>query len=402
MRKISLTYHFHILVFLLAGSFFSGCTEPFSPDLLPLTESNLVVDATLTNESKNHEVLLSRSSQEQGELQIEKNATVRVLDDTQQTFTFNETAPGKYISDLPFKADTNKTYRLQIITADGKSYTSQAESLPQTSQIENVAAKKTLTENANEGVLITVDSFDPTGNSTYYRYEYEETYKIIAPKWGPDQLVVLSEENQSVGIVGRDPEKEEQTCYATDKSISLILTKTSGAGEDRVTDFEVRFLSKGNFIISHRYSILVKQYVLSQQAYTFYEKLQEFSGSESLFSQSQPGFINGNIFPDDDSIERVVGIFEVSSVSEKRAFFNYVDLFPDEDLPPFIDECKPAIFQVEGDPSVYDFVKSNSVSYTNNITDLNTGDLVAYIVAPRVCGDCTVLGSAVVPEFWEE
>jgi len=23
-------------------------------------------------------------------------------------------------------------------------------------------------------------------------------------------------------------------------------------------------------------------------------------------------------------------------------------------------------------------------------------------VAPRVCGDCTVLGSAVVPEFWEE
>ena len=206
----------------------------------------------------------------------------------------------------------------------------------------------------------------------------------------------------AVGIVNRDPNREERTCYATDNSIRIILTKTSGAGEDRVTDFDVRFLNKDNFIISHRYSILVKQYVLSQQAYTFYEKLQDFSGSESLFSQSQPGFINGNIFVDDDSDERVVGIFEVSSISEKRAFFNYADLFPDEDLPPFIDECRPANYDVGGTLSVFEFVKSNRVSYTNNVANPVTGALEEYIVVPRVCGDCTVLGSAMVPDFWQE
>lgn len=402
MQQPTRTYHCAILALFLAGPIFNACTEPFSPELLPQAESVLVVDATLTNEVKKHEILLSRSSQEQGELQIEGNATVRVIDDTQQTFLFSETEPGTYVSEVAFGATTGRTYRLQITTSDGKSYTSNSEPLPPSGQIDDISTKRTLTTTGSEGVSVTVDSFDPTGNSRFYRYEYEETYKIIAPKWGPEQLVVLSEENQTVGIINRDPEKEERVCYAKENSISLLLTKTSGVSGDRVSDFEVRFLNRNNFVISHRYSILIKQFILSQQAYTFYEKLKDFSGSESLFSQSQPGFINGNIFPDDDSGERVVGIFEVASVSEKRAFFSYSDFFPDEELPPFIDECRPTTFQVGGTPSVFEFVRSNRVSYTNSITDQTTGALQAYIVVPRVCGDCTEIGNPEVPDFWEE
>ena len=401
MKEAIATYRNHIGLFLLMGSLCVGCTEPFSPDLLPQTESILVVDVTLTNELKNHEVLLSRSSTEAGELQIESNATVTVLDDIQQTFVFTESEPGTYVSDIAFAAEFDRTYRLLITTADGRSYTSSTESLPQTAQIENVEAKKKTTDSGNEGIVITVDSFDPTGNSIFYRYEYEETYKIVAPKWGPSELVASPEEFRTVGLVDRDPNKEERTCYATAPSNSIILTKTSGVGEDRVSDFEVRFLNKDNYIISHRYSILVKQYVLSRQAYGFYEKLKDFSGSESLFSESQPGFINGNIFPDDGSNERVVGIFDVSSISEKRIFFNYVDFFPDEELPPFIDECRRTTV-ARDDPAIYEAVRSNRVSYVGNITNQATGALEAYIVVPRVCGDCTVLGNATIPDFWEE
>lgn len=401
MRRRIATYHLYILTFYLLGSLFYSCTEPFSPDLLPQAKSILVVDATLSNETKNHEIFLSRSSKEAGEMIFESNAIVTILDENQQSFTFTESEPGIYISDLPFQAETGRTYQLLITTSDGKSYSSRGESLPQTTQIENVSAQKTITENGTEGIQIIVDSFDPSANSTFYRYEYEETYKIIAPKWGPLQLVAGPEEFQSVGIVNRDPDIEERTCYSTDKSNSIILTKTSGTDEDRVSDFQVRFLNRNNYIISHRYSILVKQFILSQQAYTFYEKLQDFSGSESLFSQSQPGFINGNIFPDDNSNEPVVGIFEVSSVSEKRTFFDYVDFFPDEDLPPFIDECTQTTI-ANGDPSIYEPVRSNQVSYVGEMTNPATGGVEAYIIVPRVCGDCTVLGSNVVPDFWEE
>ncbi len=378
-----------------------GCTEPFSPDI-PFSDSLLVVDATVTNELKNYEIFLSRSTQGDDDPKVESNATVRIVDDNQQQYPFTETDPGTYVSNVMFGAEPNRSYRLLITTASGREYASSPAVLPpQTSEIIDVYADRTTTDSGLDGMGIFVNSFDPTGNSIYYKYEYEETYKIIAPKWSPSELVAGSEESQSVRAVRRDPDKEERTCYATEKSNNIIITNTSGVGEDRVTDFDVRFINRDNFIMSHRYSLLVKQFVLSREVFEFYEKLQDFSGVESLFSDSQPGFIVGNIFPQDDGNDEVVGIFEVSSVSEKRVFFNYSDFFPDEDLPPFVNECGQVTFPSGFTPTLYDLVKSNRVSYTNEIRN-ELGALEAYIVVPRICGDCTVLGSNVIPDFWKE
>ena len=183
------------------------------------------------------------------------------------------------------------------------------------------------------------------------------------------------------------------------------MTNTDGSGEGRVTDFNVQFINRDNFIISHRYSILIKQHVLSREAYSFYEKLQEFSGSESLFSQSQPGFIKGNIFSEDGKNERVVGIFNISSVSEKREFFNYVDFFPEEELPPFVDDCRQTnlLFTTLDDRfRLIELIKSNSISFSGFIFSPEFGTVIGVIHTPRKCGDCNELGSNVAPDFWEE
>ncbi|WP_425234332.1 DUF4249 domain-containing protein [Ulvibacterium sp.] len=378
-----------------------GCTEPFSPEIPP-SDSLLVVDAAITNELKNHEVFLSRTTQGDEEPQVESNATVRIMDDNQQQYPFTETEPGTYVSDVMFGAEPNRSYRLLITTASGREYASSPTQLPpQTSEITDVYAERTMTDSGLDGMGLFVNSFDPTGNSIYYKYEYEETYKIIAPNWSPWQLVAGSEESQVVGAVRRDPDNEGRTCYTTEKSNNIIITNTSRTGEDRVSNFNVRFINRDDYIISHRYSLLVKQFVLSREAFEFYEKLQDFSGVESLFSDSQPGFIVGNIFPEDNGNDQVVGIFEVSSVSEKRVFFNYSDFFPEEDLPPFVNECNRATFESGFNPILYDLVKSNRVSYLDEIRN-ELGALEGYIVVPRVCGDCTVLGSNVIPDFWEE
>ena len=57
----------------------------------------------------------------------------------------------------------------------------------------------------------------------------------------------------------------------------------------------VRFINRNNYIISHRYSILVRQFVQSNEAFTFYETLNDLSRNESLFSETQPGFLAGNV-----------------------------------------------------------------------------------------------------------
>jgi poly(hydroxyalkanoate) granule-associated protein len=120
----------------------------------------------------------------------------------------------------------------------------------------------------------------------------------------------------------------------------------------------IRFTGQDNPIISHRYSILVRQYLQTPEANSFYRSLRDFSSSDNIFSQVQPGLLEGNISPVGDGDSFVLGYFEVSSVSESRLFFNYVDFFPGEPLPPYFDEsnCDRFLAPLLGDPELDGFV----------------------------------------------
>jgi hypothetical protein len=188
-------------------------------------------------------------------------------------------------------------------------------------------------------------------------------------------------------------------------SNSIIQTTTTDLLEDRVSKFAIRNISVYIAIISHRYSILVKQYVQSLEAFTYYDILGQLSGSGSLFSQIQPGFINSNIFSTEDRNEKVLGFFEISSVTEQRIYFNYEDFFPNEDLPPYFIDCRTStpLIQKGTPPStpLKDGIEAGILKYfaENNPPAPNEGP---YFVVPTACGDCTVLGTNVKPEFWED
>src|SRR5690606_8200550 len=111
------------------------------------------------------------------------DANVTVTDDTGNSydFTFED---GKYLSASEFQAVHGRIYSLNITTSDGKSYSSATETLTTSSPITNVTATPEIVGN-EKGVQIRVSSFDPTGTSKYYRYSFDETYKIVAPKWSP-------------------------------------------------------------------------------------------------------------------------------------------------------------------------------------------------------------------------
>ncbi len=99
-------------------------------------------------------------------------------------------------------------------------------------------------------------------------------------------------------------------------------------------------------------------------------------------------------------------------------FFNFDDFFSEEELPPFpfdcnltsIPESHPS-YCLEMPPpnpcpeSVIERVNINTISYYSPYDE----DLVPlatcpgpYIVVPRICGDCTLLGDNVEPDFWVE
>ncbi|PWL38745.1 DUF4249 domain-containing protein [Flagellimonas aquimarina] len=386
------------IVKLTTASFFMmsvcSCIEPFEAKFEDF-ESIVIVEATITDKLGQQRIFLTRTFEFDDDGPFpESNATVRV-EGGGNVFTFQESTPGVYLSTQAFVAEPNIEYQLLIETQNGRSYSSEQMTLTQNTQIDALQAERITNDLGEDGVAILVDSFDATGNSLNYLYQYEETYKIIAPDWAPLDYVIQNQDG--IEILELLPRSlDEQTCYRTVASNSIILTNTSNLSEDRVSNYMVRFIGSNNYILSHRYSILLKQFVLSNAAYTFYERLNLFSENESLFSENQPGFLEGNI-SSEDSREKVLGFFSVSSVSEERIFFDYEDFFPDERLPEYVDPCNPSGINA----GLLEQVRANVVKYFGIIEDNVTGE-VKNAVVPRVCGDCTVLGSSEIPEFWIE
>ena len=393
------------IIFIILGLLLSRCVEPIDIDTSLNFENSIVIEATITNEFKHQEIYLSNSYRLDKDIPItETNANVQIVDNAQNTYNFKEVSSGKYASVNKFSAQPNVEYQLNITTKNGKTYNSKKVKLPSITKIDNLYPVRETDDNGIDGVSILIDSYDPTGNSGYYRYEYAETYKIIAPYWSPKDLVV----SPTYELYFVPKSKEEQTCYNTVISNDIIQTETNHLAEDRVTRYNIRRISSDNPIIITRYSILVKQYIQSLEAYTYYKTIKKLSGTGDAFFQNQPGFITGNIYSVDNQNEKVIGFFELSSVTSKRLFFNYTDLFPDESKPPYFEDCtifstgvgSPPPPKGEENNLTYIISSGQAKYYSKNLVP--EGGEGPYNLVRRACGDCTVLGSNIKPDFWED
>ena len=408
MQVLKRTYHFIFLTVMLILA--NGCVEEI--DFITETfESVLVIDATITNEVKTHTIKLSRSYrfEEEGPFP-ETGATVQILSDT-DVISFIELSPGAYSSSMEFKAMPAINYQLEVMTSDGRTYSSDAVQLAQESEMDNLYAVREDNDDGINSMSMYVDSYDPSGNSKFYRYEFEETYKIIAPKWVAFDMIVINDvwPDCDVKLVPKTIEK--RICYGSNKSVDIIQTNTTGLSEDRVSRFLVHQIHSDDFKLTTRYSILVKQYIQSLEAYTYFETLNEFTGEGSLFSSTQPGFFNGNVLSNTNLEEKVIGFFDVSSVSEERIFFNFADFYMGDPSPPFVvscgaqaplddlghpaDRCGPLLSGLQSGSIVYYMPNENDMPGPNDKEG-------PYLVVARACGDCTILGENVAPNFWEE
>lgn len=374
-----------------------SCVEPFEPNNLSY-ENLLVIDGKVTNEEKHHVINLSRTYKIDTLLtNPEKNALVYIIDDTQQSYNFTEIEDGSYQSDVVFSAVPNKTYTLKVTTQEGKKYTSTAEKLTEVSEIEGITINVTTNNLAEEVVSLDINSYAVTNNARYYLYEYEETYKIIAPYWNNLELKV--NENFPSQISQVQKTIQNKTCYKTQNSTTIIQTETSSLSEDSVVNFPIRSIITSDFILSHRYSILVKQYVQTFNAYNYYQTLQKFSNSEGVFSENQVGFIKGNLRLETNENENIIGFFEVSSVASKRIFFNKEAIT--DVIPNFIDDCStisPLLFDsFTGAYPLANEIKKDTYIYFEDNVGSEGGP---YTLVKKICGDCTVLGSNIKPDFW--
>lgn len=409
---MKLKYIKNLAIFYLTLFMLNGCIEPYEIKQEDSFDDRLVIETVLTNEIAYQTIKLSRTySLNNVSRVVENGAEVKVIEDDNVFYIYEEKQPGEYISKVKYGAKPNKDYKLSILLQNGKKYSSKAMQLPVESNSDfDLIPTKGINKIGKEGVYIKYENKNNAGNnsSSYYRFDYSGTYKVVAPSWRSDKLVVVSNSNMPI-LVGKTNEIGK-ICYGTEVGTKTFLRNAKDIEGNTVEPFDLKFLLKNDHKIYYRYSLNVRQYVVSNEAYTYYKILEEFSQSDDLFSGNQPGNIIGNIISESDQSENVIGFFDVSKVFSKRVFFNYTDFFVKTD--PLVDE-----FYFESCEKSYPFLDRRGNSQPLSLNEMLSRELVVFLsenfgipgpphpggpyqVVTKNCGDCSAYGDVVKPSFW--
>jgi hypothetical protein len=294
-----------------------GCVEPFEPETGDF-ESVLVVEGNISDAHEPYLITVSRTAPlgATGAVPV-SNAAVRVKDEEGSAFDFAEIAAGKYQSNpIDFIGCAGKNYSLSIVTASNQQYESEMVTLKPSPPIDSVYFERDIrltdAEDSLDGVRIMVDAHDPLGASVYYKYSWIETYEIRP------QYPSFYEWDFSVtpaAFVRRNP--EINLCFKTDTSRQVLITSTANLTADRVSEFEVNYVSTVSFRLKSSYSILVKQQTISEKSFRYWSEVKKTSESLGTLFDPQPYQLTGNIHNVDNPEEPVLGYFDASGVVQK-------------------------------------------------------------------------------------
>ncbi len=329
----------------------STCIERIELDESLSGEPVLVVDGVMTNANEPYTIKLSYSSPS---LQTYEGveltgAEVYITDEESNRTDLNEVKEGAYETDPNFfNGEVGKTYKLNIITPEGKTYASLPEKMPEVPLIDSVYYE--LDSRPYETSLGTIlDEYGlqfylNTGSggtkTAYYRWSWLETYEFIAPLTTPMQLVV-------------------PVCYRSGTQTRYLnIASSQGLNKDRIERQKINFVEKQGIKLQRRYSLLVRQYALSERAYTFWENVQDQQENSGSVFAPPPSPIPGNMYNVNDDTELVLGYFQASSVAEKRVFVNRAEIPPGPGgSPGGFNEC------IAGDPEASDYCYDCSLMF---------------------------------------
>jgi hypothetical protein len=375
----------------LAVLLWTSCVERFNIRSENFIES-LVVEGHITTDLQKHQVRLSTTSQINVQKYVpETGAQVVVESGDGIKYQLSESAPGIYTS-TPFAGISGTTYQLQITRANGRRYSSNDVVMRKTPTIGNVYGKYLADlPPAQRGIQLYVDTEDPTRETKFFRWEYEETYVIQTPFASSYEWLGGNEWTTRTLPVG--------VCYPTDSSSVVLIKSALGLNDVKVTGFPLRFIDKDSYALRIKYSILVRQYSLNEEGVTYWKTLKDINESQGTLYDKQPGIVQGNIKAE-GSEEVVLGYFDASAVSWKRVFltpyqFEAAGYFP----PGYQTSCKfllPVIAPVD---QIGFFMAKNPGYLIWDAIGLTPN--ASFELLPAQCCDCTSLGTNIKPSFWE-
>ena len=361
-----------------------ACKTRYTPPVLSTNKNYLVIDGFIVPGNDSTVILLSRATNVTDTVipHPETGAHIQVVGESNDAHELVEERPGRYIS-TGLNLNSSQQYKLTIATTNGQQYQSDFVPVKQSPGIDSVSWNRDTAGN----VQVYADTHDPAGNAQYYKWDYIETWQYRSSynsffDWQNNQLVL------------RTAEEHVYDCYKNNFSpgVNIATTKLKA---DVVYRQPVVQVVKGTQKISVKYSVLVKQYVLTKEAYLFWESVKNATEQQGSIFDLQPSQLQSNIHCDNDPAQVVIGFVSASSRQQKRLFISLDDV-PDWGYLPYYTgfECTGKSVLPSEMPAYFPPVGP----YFWTVVGSNMGRLV---IEKITCVDCRENGGTnVKPLFW--
>ena len=368
------------IVLIFCMTWLSSCRDPYQPPTVLAQSNLLVVDAFLDGTDQSCSVVLSRSQNvsDSKARPMEKNATVQLQDSEGNAYLLKETSDGKYsVSNIII--DTQMKYQLSIKTEAGKSYLSSQVEIRNTPPIDDVTWKAT-----DQGLQFYVSTHDDQKKSNYYQYRFVETWEYVA---------AYPSSYEFRGGVPVPRFTDIYRCWITRPSSAISIATSIKLSEDIISDFPFYLIARPSQKYLIRYSILVKQNVLTAEAYNYWQQLQKNTEKIGTLFDPQPSQILSNVQNVDDQNEPVLGYFDAGITTEKRIFVSYSELprnwyFSNT-------QCQAdTVVNAQLGAHLGDILISGLYKGSSTIP-------YGYLYTNVTCGDCRASGGTTMkPDFW--
>jgi len=382
---------FKDLQFLFVAIFlFAGCREPFEPEIENVQEGVLVVEGYLDSNGLKSVLSISRTAPISGTVSIipEPGALVSLISDSGQLFKLTEQKDGKYLfqQNIP----ENQSYRLEILLRNGEKYFSDPITPIITPEILDAGFIRD-----EQGVEVFLNT---KGNESAddFLWTFEETW-IFRPVIRTPYIY----RNNTKVVELRKEEEKIDLCYKSETNPDLLL-ETSSRFEDQVVFRQtITEIPQGDERLMERYSILISQKAIDQQAVEFWETLKRNTDDIGSIFSPLPSVISGNLHLEGDEDQPVVGYVSLGVIKQTRIYINQKDVIPWGFNDPEFDDCSISQEPVYiGSPQYFSDFGTGGILPARELMEGTT--IVAYYTSTKRCSDCTLYASRAKPDFWED
>ena len=409
--KFALTVmmRYKVLLILFALCTLWTCIDPYTPKLTGY-ESLLVVESMISDGNISNTVKLSRTIQDQNTSPVMvSDANVSITDNNNTTTILQNQGKGIYKTDSSsFRGVVGRIYTLHITTREGVEYESEPCIMQSAPDIDSVYFEKDqeLFNNGTEsqdGIRIYLNS-KAGYDQQYLGWAFVETWKFSVPY--PKMFDYLGG-----GRVALTHDIKKY-CWKTKVSDQVIIPSTFSGPDATIRRQPIFFIAPAK---SDRlmlgYSILVKQYSISDREYEFWNNLKKVNESGADIFASQPFSVISNIRNINNPRERVLGFFQVSAEKQKRIFIPF-EILAKMQLPFYHnDQC----VRIERDPSEYGsefgpevtfdelysmFCIKSDYYFIEPMYSVESGLIEKLVFARPECANCELTGTSSRPGFW--